>query len=453
MFNKIFNKQEIKSHSRDLSLFQLLEGNFNYQNNPQEFINFYSEACPVFTATKLIADAGAAINILVKDTKKDEFVDHEVLKLLNKPNHFTTGNLFMKQILSYYILTGNDYINVVGSTKPVELNVIKPSDVTIQSSSKDGYAQSYSYCGANDSYNYKRDVISKRFFDSQKNEMLHLRDFNPDFSSDILTGSSAFLGCQLEISQYIAASVHNNSLLKNQARPSGFLTYKGSDDLSDSQVSGLKEEINNRLSGAKNTGRAAFLGGNFDWIQMSESIKDMDFPTLKKSTAEACYSAVQIPLPMISSESMSFNNYDAAKYSFYDNSVLPRLKAVLNFLTTSLMPRYKNSENLILTYDESSIECLENRKFENSANAFTSGLITRNEGRTLIGYESSPGGDDFYQPANLVPVGSDNYTSDNRETPSEKAQYIRLMQERKGIDGKRLYSDDFIKKNAVIYYG
>ena len=164
---------------------------------------------------------------------------------------------------------------------------------------------------------------------------------------------------------------------------------------------------------------------------MSESIKDMDFPTLKKSTAEACYSAVQIPLPMISSESMSFNNYDAAKYSFYDNSVLPRLKAVLNFLTTSLMPRYKNSENLILTYDESSIECLENRKFENSANAFTSGLITRN----------------------LVPVGSDNYTSDNRETPSEKAQYIRLMQERKGIDGKRLYSDDFIKKNAVIYYG
>ena len=111
------------------------------------------------------------------------------------------------------------------------------------------------------------------------------------------------------------------------------------------------------------------------------------------------------------------------------------------------------TENLIITYDESAIECLENRKFQNSSNVFTSGLITRNEGRTLIGYEGSPGGDEFYQPANLIPVGSDNYTIDNRDTPSEKAQYIRLMQERKGIDGKRLYSDDFIKKNVEIYYG
>ena len=453
MFNKVFGSKEAKSYSRDVSLFQLLSNEFGYKSDPQEFIDFYVEACPVFTATKLIADAGAAIKLLVKDTKKDEFVDHEVLKLLNRPNPFTNGQLLMKQILSYYILTGNNYLNIIGTSKPAEINVINPSDIIIQSNARDGYAETYSYSGNNDSYIYNRKYENKRFYDKLDNELVHLRDFNPNFSSSNLTGSSAFLGCQLEISQYIASSVHNNSLLKNQARPSGFLTYKGSDDLSDTQISKLKEIIEDKLSGAKNAGRPAFLNGNFDWVQLSESIKDMDFPTLKKSTAEACYSATQIPLPMINSESMSFNNYDAAKYAFYDNAVLPRVKIVLEFLTSSLMPRYKNSENLIITYDESAIECLENRKFQNSSNVFTSGLITRNEGRTLIGYEGSPGGDEFYQPANLIPVGSDNYTIDNRDTPSEKAQYIRLMQERKGIDGKRLYSDDFIKKNVEIYYG
>lgn len=455
MFNKIFRKsQEKKSYTRELSLLQLLSGDFGYKNTPEQFIRSYIEACPVFTATKLISDACASISIVVRDKKKDEFVDHEVLKLLKNPNPFTTQNLFIKEMVSFYLLTGNDYLNIIGEKKPVELNVFNPKNINIQADARDGYAGEYTFTSAQQSFIYKRDA-QKRFFDSRRNELVHLREFNPEYGSNNLIGSSSFLGCQLEISQYVAASVHNNSLLENQARPSGLLSYKGKDSLSDEQVSAVKQLLNEKLSGSSNAGKTTFLNGEFDWQQLSESVKDMDFPTLKKSTAEAIYSAVKIPLPMISPDNMSFANMDAAKYAFYDNAVIPVFKNVLAFLSKSLLnpSRYPGSENLELTYDASTIEALEARKYDNAAKIYASGLITRNEGRTLIGYEASEGGDLFYQPATLIPVGSDGFTSDNRDTPSsEKAQYINLMSNMKTADGKRLYSDEFIKKNLEIYY-
>ena len=61
---------------------------------------------------------------------------------------------------------------------------------------------------------YKRDA-KKRFIDARQNELIHLRSFNPKFSSTNLVGCSAFIGCQLEIAQFVTASIHNYSLLKN----------------------------------------------------------------------------------------------------------------------------------------------------------------------------------------------------------------------------------------------
>ena len=453
MFQRFRKQPEKKNYSSTISLLQLLKGVFAGDNNPEKFIQYYVETCPVFTATKLISDAASSIEIVVKDKKKDVFVDHEVLKLLKNPNPFTDGQLFMKELISFYLLTGNNYLNIIGEKKPVELNVFNPRSVSIQADSRDGYAGQYTYSSGNQNFDYQRDA-QKRFFDSKRNELTHLRSFNPTFSSSNLVGASAFLGCQLEISQYLAASVHNNSLLENQARPSGLLSYKGSTPMGQDEVDTVKSLLSDQLSGAKNAGRTTFLNGNFDWQQLSESVKDMDFPTLKKSTSEAIYSALKIPLPMVSPENMSFANMDASKYVFYDNAVLPVLKAVLQFLTKSLLnsSRYKDAENLEFTFDTSTIEALEARKFDNASKIYASGLITRNEGRTIIGYEQSQGGDLFYQPATLVPVGSDGFTSDNRSEPSEKAHYIKLMTDLKTADGKRLYSDDFIKKNLAIYY-
>lgn len=432
----------------------LIGNNSEYSTttNPSEFIDFYLKACPIFTATKMIAEAISSIDIVLKDKSGAFIYEHKAVNLLKNPNPFVDGQLFVQELVSSYLLTGNSYINIIGEKEPIELNTINPQDITIYQDSSDGYAGEYNWTSTNSNRIYVRNQ-QKRFIDIRKNELIHLRSYNPKFSSSNLVGISAFAGCQLEIQQYILASVHNYSLLKNQARPSGLITYKGNNDLSQEQIDGLKDTIKNKLSGSRNAGEPAFLGGDFNWIQLSESTKDMDFPTLKKSVAEACYSAVKIPLPMISPDNMSFANMDASKYLFYDNAVLPILKRLLKFLSVKLLSRYPNAQGLEFYFDESTIEALEARKFENAKILSQIGKFTDNEVRNITGFEAIDGGDIIYRPANLIESGRDTYTEDNRDKPVAKSEFIKIMKDQKKLDGGKIYTDEYIELKAKEYYG
>lgn len=446
-----FRKKEKKSYSLYSTEDFFSRLGFKSNQASSNFIDNYFDACPVFTATKLIADAVSSIDIVLKDKNGKFIYEHEALKLLKSPNPFVDGQLFLSELVSYYVLTGNAYINIIGEQKPLELNNYSPNSITIQSAS-DGYANDYTYSSGNINSIYTRGS-DKRFVDSRKNELIHLRSFNPRFSSTNLVGVSHFAGCQLEIAQYILASIHNRSLLENQARPSGLLTYKGNASLEQSQIDELRNFILTKLSGAKNTGEPLFLGGDFDWIQLSQSVKDMDFPSLKKSVAEAIYSAVKIPLPMISPDNMSFANMDASKYIFYDNAILPVLKRILQFFSTKILTRYKNTEGLQYSFDESAIEALEARKYDTATKASKLGVLTDNEVRSIVGYEAVTGGDVIYKPANLLQVGQDTFTQDNRVEPLGKSDFIRIMREQKNQDGGRFYNDEYIQLKANEYYG
>jgi HK97 family phage portal protein len=264
--------------------------------------------------------------------------------------------------------------------------------------------------------------------------------FNPKYCNSNLYGTSDLAAVELEISQYILASIHNNSLLENQARPSGILTYKGAaNDITQDTVDSIKETLRSSLSGASNAGNATFLSGDFDWKQLSESIKDMDFATLKNQTATAVYNALKIPLPMVSPDNMTLANMETAKVNFYDNTILPLTRTIYDFLGSMLLERYPNSENLELTYDEACIEALEPRQVDNTLKLSQSGVLTVNEIRSQLGYEDLEGGDTLYQPMGLAPIASDVFTDDNRQTPSqEKTIFIKTMKEAG-------YSDEDIK--------
>lgn len=447
-----FNFFKRKSGLKSWNYFFGRDCDYHATTIPNEFIDFYLKACPIFTATKMIAEAIGSIDIVLKSKNGDFTYEHKALTLLKNPNPFVDGQLFLQEIVSSYLLTGNCYINIIGEKEPIELNTINPQDIIINQDISDGYAGEYNWTSTNSNRIYLRNQ-QKRFIDSKKNELIHLRSYNPKFSSSNLIGISAYAGCQLEIQQYILASVHNYSLLKNQARPSGIITYKGNNDLSQEQIDGLKSTIKNKLSGAKNAGEPAFLGGDFNWIQLSESTKDMDFPALKKSVAEACYSCVKIPLPMISPDNMSFANMDASKYLFYDNAVLPILKRILKFLSVKLLSRYSNAQGLEFYFDESAIEALESRKYENAKILSQIGKYTDNEIRSITGFEAIDGGDIIYRPANLIVSGRDTYTEDNRDKPVAKSEFIKIMKAQQKQDGGKLYTDEYIELKAKEFYG
>jgi HK97 family phage portal protein len=416
MFN--FTK---KSHS--WNILELIKGSNNsYDNN--KLIDAYVDACPVFTATKWIVDACNDIEFVVKDKNKDELIyNHPILKLLNKPNSFLGGDELKKQIFSNYILTGNLYLMKLRGLKGdiLELYSIKPQDVSIDENYQDKFAEYYrlkDFAGAV----FKRQQDYK-YVASNGNEIVHLKEFNPHSN---LFGLSFFAGCSLEIKQYVESSLHNLALIKNGGRPSGLLTFKGNKNLDRASAEAVKSKIDEKLKGGDNAGNILFLTDDFDYKTLGESIKDMDYRSLHEKAERNIFKAIKIPTALIDNNAMTYSNLDVSRFAFYDNAVLPLFKTICKFLTNKVLIDFKGSENLEITFDKSTISALENREVLNTTEAFKNSLITRNEARAKLGYESIEGGDNIYQPMALVPVGLDSNTQDNRESPAKK-ELRRLM--------------------------
>jgi len=451
MFKSIIKSIDIEKKSyqvNDLSLLML--GIYGDQNKADlnRFVSYYYKSSPLFTAIKLIADNINAIDLVLYDSRKEEFVyEHNILQLLKNPNPFTGKSLFMEGILNNFLLTGDTFIEIIGNNKPVELNIIPSQYVTVVASLRDGYPESYRYEGSNmASRSFKRQ--DNRFIADNGNELINLRSYNPEYNSNNLRGVSYIQPIELELTQYILASIHNESILKNQGRPSGILTYKGDKVVSDDVLNAIKENLQKQFSGAKNSGNTMFLDGDFDFKQLSESIKDMDFATLKLQTQIAVYNALKIPLPMISPEHMSLANMDTAKLNFYDNCIMPLYTKIINFLNEKLLVRYSNNDNLKLSYDESTIDALKPRQSETIDRIAKSGVLTINEIRSQLGYEDIEGGDNIYQPLNLVPVGKDQYTADNREKPVKKAMKDDFI---KALIKQKKHTIDEIKELSLKY--
>jgi HK97 family phage portal protein len=200
------------------------------------------------------------------------------------------------------------------------------------------------------------------------------------------------------------------------------------------------------ISGNRNSGKPFLFFGKARVEKFSESIKDMDFGALKKATTNKIFQCLKIPLPLLNEDTMTFSNFSSAQISFYDNCVLPQAKKILDFLNHKLLP-ILGEKQYKLAIDPASINALEQRKIELSTAYSQTGSLTINEIRRMLGYEAVENGDTIYQPQNLIPVGRDRYTEDNRDKPSDKAFFINLMLSQKE------YSEEQIQKLATKYFG
>lgn len=437
MFN-LFKKEHCRIEETNIdNSYRLLGG-----NEAEIFYKFYQECSPVFNAINLVVDTSVDIKLSMKDKVQEELIDHPILNLLQKPNPFTDGKTFLQEFLRDYLITGNAYINInkVGNT--TELTIINDTDINIINNIKDNFPSSYQY-SSNTIYNR----VGDKFIDKLGNQIIHLR--NSKIKQRDVKGSSFLVGCQLEMNQYLQASVHNNSLLRNQCKPAKIISMKG---MVNAQWVNQIKEMFKKNSGSMNTGNNLFIPHEVvDVKDAGYNPQDLDFKNLKRDCDIAIQKCLKIPLPLVVADNMTLSNLESSVPIFYDNAILPLMNRYVAFLNSNLLPLFDNENRYEIIIDVSQIRALKQRTINDVMKSFEGGLITRNEGRAEIGREDTNGGDTFYQPQNLIPVGSDRYTTDNRQTTNKNA-FIKRMQELKDADGNRIYNDDFIETNAEIYF-
>ena len=355
---------------------------------------------------------------------EQELDNHPLLDLLYNPSPTLSQVEFFQSAFSYLLISGNNYmLSVSGDrTPPTELYNLRPDRIRIRTGNR-AMPQSYDYVlNGNIVESYEVDQATGN------SKVKHIKLFNP---LDDYYGMSPISACSVDIDQHNLANKHNVNLLQNGARPSGAVIFKPKDEtgghvqLSDVQRDQLVSDINQRFSGTGNAGKPMLLEGDFDWKEMGLSPKDMDFIQLKNMSAKDIALVYGVPSQLIGiPDSQTYSNFAEAKLALYNETIIPLLDRFQGDLNEWLTPMF--GEGLELRYDIDSIPAMaEQRKrvFESVVTGVQNGILTRNEAREQLGYETVDGGDSLLVPANLMPLNiasEENDTDVGEDIPTEE---------------------------------
>tara|TARA_Y100001937_G_scaffold35102_1_gene50384 strand:- start:1076 stop:3190 length:2115 start_codon:yes stop_codon:yes gene_type:complete len=374
----------------------------------------------VYRCISEIAKGASAVPYMLK-AGDSVFERHPLLSLIDRPNPLQSHSEFFEAIFSYLLLSGNCYILKVGADigSPKELHLLRPDRIKIKGSGKP-IPESYEYV-----INGRTQAVYPIDETTGNSDIKQIKLFNP---LDDYYGMSPMSPAAIEIDQHNMSGNHNINLLSNGARPSGAVVFKPQDDqgfsvnLSESQRQQMLSDINNRFSGTQNSGRIALLEGDFDFIEMGLSPKDMDFLNLKHMAATDIAMCFGVPSQLVGvPDAQTYANVAEARLALYEETIIPHLRKIESDINEWLAPMF--GENLMFCFDIDKIPALAERTrriYENVNGAVAQGIMTRNEAREAIGLSPIEGADDLYIPATLFPIGSESPEPVEKPTDDEE---------------------------------
>ncbi|WP_342075394.1 phage portal protein [Yoonia sp. SS1-5] len=337
-----------------------------------------------FRAVKLIAEAAAALPLVLQDAER-RYEMHPVQTLLARPNSGQGRAELLEALFGQILLTGNGYLEAVADEDlPVELHVLRSDRMSIVPG-PDGWPAAYEY---NVGGRKHRFAVSP-----DHSPICHIKSFHPQ---DDHYGFSPLQAAASAIDVHNAASRWSKALLDNAARPSGAIVYRGADgqaSLSADQYDRLLGEMETQHQGARNAGRPMLLEGGLDWKPMGFSPSDMEFQKTKEAAAREISVAFGVP-PMLLGipGDATYANYQEANRAFYRLTVLPLATRVASALADWLSDYH--GEQVQLRPDLDQIPALSVERDAQWRRVSEAAFLTDAEKRNLLGLPALEAGDE-----------------------------------------------------------
>ena len=336
-----------------------------------------------FRAVKLIAEAAAALPVVVQDDVR-RYETHPVQALLARPNAGQGRAELLEALFGQVLLTGNGYLEAVADDAlPVEMHVLRSDRMSVVPGA-DGWPVGYEYMVNGRKHRF---AVAEGL-----SPICHIKSFHPQ---DDHYGFSALQAAASAIDVHNAASRWSKALLDNAARPSGAIVYRGADGqsaLSNDQYLRLQDEMETQHQGAKNAGRPMLLEGGLDWKPMGFSPSDMEFQKTKEAAAREIAIAFGVP-PMLLGipGDATYANYQEANRAFYRLTVLPLATRVMSAIAVWLSDYA--GEDVALRPDLDQIAALSAERDAQWKRVSGADFLTDAEKRNLLGLPALEVGD------------------------------------------------------------
>lgn len=427
MFSK-FKKRFEKKSASSMTFNQLLEmANSKGWGNFTNYLayDFYENNSALSAVINKRAEAITSLDLVMMDDEGNIKLKHPLLDYLKNPSPDMTQDQFLKEASKSIDLTGQLFIYIEGQKnfEPINSFIIPGFAPLANKIPSEGLIDNFQI-SRNMFYDglYERKVEKKdaRYF--SRDDMRELYYFASNLSKDSITGLSRVKAIWDELGQLSSSNTHNLKLLENGLRLSGIFSAEEMDEEARER---FEQDIKNFYTGSENSGRVFLaVGTSTDFKELGQNNKDMDFLNLKTEVKNVIYSAFDIPLPLVSPEHMTLSNFDSAKISFYEDSVLPHAKTIFEALTRAFRNRFKDLDVWHLAYDPQSIETLKLRRNQELKLLSELNVTTINEMRNELGFDAVPGGDEILQPMSTVPLSAVGISEkDFVETGKKSSQF------------------------------
>ncbi len=321
-------------------------------------------------------------------SERTQISKHPVLTLLDRINPFQTSNEFIELHTIYQDLVGECFwiLNYNALGEPAEIWIPYPNRMSVVPD-KTKFIKGYIY------------QVGAEKIPFDVNEVIHFKYPNP-LNQYRGLGPAQAIGINLDAQQNADKWV--NTFFYNSARPDGVIQFDY--NLSDEQFDKLKKQWGERYRGVSKAHQVALLEGGGKYIQIQNTIKDMDFPNLQLKNRDVILGVFGMPQSVMGiSENVNKANAEAGDYTFARWIVKPRLDRMKSKIQEQLIPKFRKSENLELDYDEVVPETVDQKR-ELAESGMRAGYLTINEARKLRGLDPLPNGNVLLVPLNLIPT-------------------------------------------------
>ncbi len=435
ILDKLFNRSKAPIPNRNF----YYSGLTPPDRDGEGFLSAYSSIGWLHAVVFRIALGCSEVEWTLFDTsiqdKPKQIFKHPVLTLLRQVNPFQTSNEFIALDTIYNELIGESFwaLNFNALGEPAEIILPYPQKMSIIPAQSFPFVKGYVYGAGQDAIPF--DV----------NEIIHFKYPNPLNQYHGLAPARA-IGINLDAEQNADKWV--NQFFYNSARPDGVIQFDY--NLSDEQFDKLKKQWSEKYKGVSKAHQVALLEGGGKYLQIQNSIKDMDFANLKQKNRDVILGVFGMPQSVMGiSENVNKANAEAGDYTFARWIVKPRLDWKKAKLQEQLIPKFRRSENLTLGFMEVVPETIEQKR-DLAESGMRAGYLTINEARKMQHLDPLPNGDVLLVPLNLIatPIKG-NMTSNTQNIPPDETNSTNDVtpSKSKGLtpDQKKLHWENYAK--------
>jgi HK97 family phage portal protein len=396
-----FTKRESKKFADTQATIQGLPAvRWNISSSKAYATDGYQRCVIVARCVEIISQSIATIPVKV-EVNGAEVEKHPLLTLLKKPNPVQSGTSLLEAYLSFYLITGNGFIEALraSSGEPKELYVW-PSFPMKSVEPRAGFVPlGYVYDDGVPAHARTWDVDPLTGY----SDLLQIKTFNP---MDPFYGLSPVATAAFAVDQHNEANTWNMRLLQNASVPQGALCIK--QQLTEGQYAKFKAELEESYTGAKNARRPMILSGDMAWQTMALSPLEMDWLNGKKMSSQDIAAAFGVPTQVIPIPGeQTFANYEQARLALWQDTVVPLAEKVYEELSRWFSQMYGEKIEIKLKLDK--VPALEPSRVAKWTVIQAATFLTLNEKREALDMEPMKdvrGADQLYMPNTAVALQS-----------------------------------------------